>query len=53
MSKQSHKNFVDEQVKLLLKGYIKKKLRLIISYRFSEIKEKDSLNYYPDIKRSG
>ena len=51
MSKQLHKNFVDEQVKLLLKSYVDKEIKIIISYQFSESKEEDSLNCSPDIEK--
>jgi hypothetical protein len=45
MSEQLHKNFVGEQVKLLLKSYVDKEIKITISYQFSQSKEEDSLNY--------
>ncbi len=45
MSKQLHKIFTDNQVKSLLKSYLDKKSRLVISYKCLELKEVDSLNY--------
>jgi hypothetical protein len=45
MSKQLHKNFTDGQVKSLLKSYLDKKSKLVISHKCLEFKEVDSLNY--------
>jgi len=51
MSTQLHKNFVDKQIKLLLKSYADKKIRLITFCKCLELKEADSLNYWMDIKK--
>ena len=51
MSKQLHKNFTDGQVKSLFEKYSKKKLNLIISYKFLEFKEIDSLSYLQNIAK--
>jgi len=38
MSKQLHKNFIDSQVKSLLKNYVDKKIKLNYILQFLEIK---------------
>lgn len=40
MSKQLHKNFTDEQVKLLLKSYLDKKIKLDYILQILRIKRK-------------
>ena len=43
MSKQLHKNFTDIQIKLLLKSYLDKKSRLIMSVKCLKSRAGDSL----------
>ena len=51
MSKQLHKSFNDAQVKSLLKSYLDKKSRLIISSKCLVSREVDSLNRFPDTEK--
>jgi len=43
MSKQLHKNFTDSQIKILLKSYLDKKSRLIMSGKCLKSRAGDSL----------
>ena len=52
MSKQLHKNFTDEQVKLLLKSYVDKEIEMNYILQMLKIKRRRFFYYQQNIVRT-